>query len=56
MMQPMKPCSISKQKKSQTISSYKHDEVLIKTQTRNRIKVAYSDQEGEFLSNDLTWH
>ena len=43
-------------KKSQAINSYKHDEVLIETQTRNHIKVAHSDQEGEFLSNDLTWH
>ena len=43
-------------KKSQTIESYKRDEALIKTQTRNHIKVAHSDQWGEFLSNDLTQH
>ena len=43
-------------KKSQTIDSYKHDEALIEMQTRNRIKVAHSDQGGEFLSDDLTWH
>ena len=30
-------------KKSQTIDSYKRDEALIETQTRNRIKVACSD-------------
>ena len=30
-------------KKSQTIDSYKHDEALIETQTRNRIKVAHSN-------------
>ena len=30
-------------KKSQTIVTYKHDEALIETQTRNRIKVACSD-------------
>ena len=30
-------------KKSQTIDSYKHDEALIETQTRNCIKVACSD-------------
>ena len=43
-------------KKSQTIDSYKRNEALIKTQTGNRIKVACSDQGGEFLSDDLTWH
>ena len=43
-------------KRSQTINSYKHDEVLIETQTGNHIKVAHSDWGGEFLSNDLTWH
>ena len=43
-------------KKSQTIDSYKCDEALIKMQTRNCIKVAHSDQGGEFLSNDLTQH
>ena len=43
-------------KKSQTIDSYKHDEVLIKAQTSNHIKVACSDWGGEFLSNNLTWH
>ena len=30
-------------KKSQTIDSYKHDEVLIEMQTGNRIKVLHSD-------------
>ena len=30
-------------KKSQTIDSYKRDEALIETQTRNCIKVAHSD-------------
>ena len=43
-------------KKSQTINSYKCNEALIKIQTRNCIKVAHSDQGGEFLSDDLTWH
>ena len=43
-------------KKSQTIDSYKRNEALIETQTGNRIKVAHSDQGGEFLSDDLTWH
>ena len=43
-------------KKSQTIESYKRDEALIETQTGNRIKVARSDQGGEFLSDDLTRH
>ena len=43
-------------KKSQIIDSYKCDEALIEMQTRNRIKVAHSDQGGEFLSNDLTRH
>ena len=43
-------------KKSRTIDSYKRDEALIETQTRNRIKVARSDRGGEFLSDDLTWH
>ena len=43
-------------KKSQTIDSYKCDEALIETQTRNRIKVACSNRGGEFLSDDLTWH
>ena len=43
-------------KKSQTINSYKHDDALIETQTGNCIKVACSDQGGEFLSDDLTWH
>ena len=43
-------------KKSQTIDSYKHDEALIETQTGNHIKVACSDQGGEFLSDDLTQH
>ena len=43
-------------KKSQTIKSYKHNEALIKMQTRNHIKVARSDQGGEFLSDDLSWH
>ena len=41
-------------KKSQTIDSYKRNEALIETQTGNRIKVARSDQGGEFLSDDLT--
>ena len=44
------------EKKSQTIDSYKHNEALIEMQTRNYIKVACSDQRGEFLSDDLTWH
>ena len=43
-------------KKSQTIKSYKHDEALIEMQTGNHIKVARSDQGGEFLSNDLSRH
>ena len=43
-------------KKSQTINSYKHDEALIETQTGNCIKVAHSNQGGEFLSDDPTWH
>ena len=43
-------------KKSQTIDSYKRDEALIKMQTGNHIKVACSNQGGEFLSNDLTQH
>ena len=43
-------------KKNQTIDSYKHDEALIETQTGNHIKVACSNQGGEFLSDDLTWH
>ena len=43
-------------KKSQTIDSYKCNEALIEMQTGNCIKVAHSDQGGEFLSNDLTWH
>ena len=43
-------------KKSQTIDSYKLNEALIETQTRNHIKVACSDRGGEFLSNDLTRH
>ena len=30
-------------KKSETIQSYKQDEALIKTQTRNQIKVVHSD-------------
>ena len=43
-------------KKSQTINSYKRDEALIEMQTGNCIKVACSDQGGEFLSDDLTQH
>ena len=43
-------------KKNQTIDSYKCDEALIETQTGNHIKVAHSNQGGEFLSDDLTWH
>ena len=43
-------------KKSQTVDSYKRDEALIEMQTRNRIKVARSDQGGEFLSDDHTQH
>ena len=43
-------------KKSQTIDSYKRDEALIEMQTGNCIKVARSDQGGEFLSDDLTRH
>ena len=43
-------------KKSQTIDSYKCDEALIEMQTGNRIKVACSNQGGEYLSDDLTQH
>ena len=43
-------------KKSQTINSYKRNEALIEMQTGNCIKVACSNQGGEFLSDDLTRH
>ena len=43
-------------KKSQTVDSYKCDEVFIETQTGNRVKVVRSDRGGEFMAKDLTDH
>jgi hypothetical protein len=43
-------------KKSETITSYKKDEALIKTQTGNNIKHSHSDRGGEFLSKEIKDH
>ena len=45
-----------RKKKSETCSSYKRDEELIKTQSGNHIKVLHNNQRGEFLSKELIQH
>ena len=43
-------------KKSQTFESYKLDEAYIEMQTSHQIKVSWSDQGGEFLSEAMIKH
>ena len=43
-------------KKSQTVNSYKLDEVYIETQSGNHIKVICSDRGGEFQAQALINH
>ena len=38
------------------IESYKLDEAYIETQTNHQIKVSWSDQGGEFLSEAMIKH
>ena len=42
--------------KSDTINSYKQDEVLIETHSGHRIKFSHLDQGGEFLSKEIKSH
>ena len=49
-------CLYFQVKKSQTFDSYKKDEAYIQTQTGNHIKSIYSNQGGEFMSDEFIKH